>query len=72
MPQLTLTCPGIECDACANAIKRSVGRLSGVNEVVVDGAARAVTVTYSDAAEGATAVPGAIRDRLAEAGFEAE
>lgn len=72
MPQLTLTCQGIECDACANAIKRSVGRLSGVNEVVVDVAAKAVTVTYSEQADGVPNVPGAIRDRLAEAGFEAE
>ncbi|HZO89247.1 MAG TPA: heavy-metal-associated domain-containing protein [Chthonomonadaceae bacterium] len=61
-------CPAIHCEGCANAIKRSLGKLAGVHSVEVDIPGKNVTVQYDEAQVG----PGAIRERLLQAGFAPE
>ena len=68
MAALTVLCKGIECDACAGAITRSLGKLAGVTGVVVDVDSKAVEVHYR---ESEVAVD-KIRGRLAGAGFECD
>lgn len=59
-------CPTIECDACAAAIKRTVGRLAGVEHITVEVAAKNVLVQF-DSTQTSVA---ALRERLTKAGFE--
>jgi copper chaperone CopZ len=66
--RLQVHSPAIECEGCANAIRRSLGKLEGVINVVVDVANKNVSVEYRPE----EAKEGAIRERLAEAGFPAE
>lgn len=56
--------PDIECDGCANAIRKSVGRLAGVVETDVDVDAKAVTVRHES-----TVTAEALRVALDRAGF---
>jgi copper chaperone len=42
----TVNAPDIECDGCANAIKRALGTVPGVAEVHVDVTAKTVTVKH--------------------------
>ncbi len=65
---LTGRAPAIECDGCASAIKRSLGRLAGVESVHVNVATQGVTVRYDDA----QTTPLAITDVLEHAGFPLE
>ena len=45
--QTTLfSAPDIMCDGCANAIKKSLGKLPGVSDIAVDIAAKHVTITH--------------------------
>ena len=60
--------PAIQCEGCANAIKRSLGKLQGVQAVNVDVDGKRVSVQY----ESAEIDEAALRDRLALAGFPAE
>ena len=62
-------CPAIHCEGCVNSIKRSLGRLAGVEHVEVDLPQKRVTVQF-DAAQQVDEA--ALRERLALAGFEAE
>jgi copper chaperone CopZ len=62
---LCLICPDIECEGCANAIKRSLGNVAGVQDVGVDVPNKSVTVAYDT---GRTS-DAALRARLAQAGF---
>ena len=65
---LTTLCghaPAIECEGCANSIKRTLGKLPGVREVEVDVAGKNITVRYVPDEIGEAA----IRDRLAAIGF---
>lgn len=64
----TYHAPAIRCEGCANSIKRSLGRLPGVETVEVDVEAKRITVQYdSEKTDGV-----AIRVRLEQAGFPAE
>ncbi|HLK59481.1 MAG TPA: heavy metal-associated domain-containing protein [Chthonomonadaceae bacterium] len=65
---LTAHCPAIECEGCANSIRRSLGKLTGIEHVDVEVAQKSVTVQY-DAAQVDEA---AVRQRLEQAGFPAE
>lgn len=65
---MTLTAPAIHCEGCANSIKRSLGKLAGVQRVDVDIHSKNVTVQYEDA----QVTESAIRERLEQAGFPAE
>ncbi len=47
MAETILHAPDIECDGCANSIKRALGRLNGVESVEVDVSAKDVTVQYN-------------------------
>lgn len=42
----TVNAPDIECDGCANAIKKALTTVPGVAEVAVNVAAKTVTVTH--------------------------
>ena len=65
---LTAHCPAIECEGCANAIRRSLGKLSGIESIEVEVEKKNVTVQY-DAGQVNEA---ALRQRLEQAGFPAE
>ena len=59
--------PDIECQGCANAIKKALGAVPGVNEVTVDIAAKTVKVKHDEA----TAPRTALLSALDKAGFPA-
>ena len=46
--QSTFHAPDIECDGCANSIKRALGRNSSIQTVEVDVPSKMVTVTHED------------------------
>ncbi len=60
--------PNIQCDGCAGAIRRSLGKLPGVVSVDVRVADKRVDVDYDPAVTSVAA----IRDRLGAAGYPAE
>jgi copper chaperone CopZ len=62
---LQVSCPDIECDGCANAIKRSLGTVQGVRDVEVGIESKSVTVQYDPA----QVSDGALREQLNRAGF---
>ena len=66
MAIITLTCSQIECSACAIAIKRSLGRLEGVDVVDVDFETKTVNVRFNNAMLSTEK----IRARLTAAGYE--
>lgn len=68
MTQTVFHAPAIHCDGCANAIKRSLGRLPGVESVQVDVAAKRVEVEHDPA----QTTEAALRERLAQTGFPTE
>lgn len=57
--------PAIHCEGCANAIKRSLGKLEGIQSVAVDVDAKTVTAQYDDA----RLHEPQIRERLEQSGF---
>lgn len=59
--------PDIECDGCANAIKKALGKIEGIGDVSVDIPAKTVTVTHEEA----VAPPTVIIGTLDKAGFPA-
>jgi len=59
--------PDIECDGCANAIKKALGKADGVGSVAVDVAAKTVTVEHDNE----LASVEALLMRLDHAGFPA-
>ena len=61
----TVTAPDIECDGCANAIKKALGTVPGVAQVEVNIDAKTVTVTH----DAQTASRDTITSRLDKAGF---
>lgn len=46
MQTTTFSTPDIVCDGCAQAIKKSLGGLTGITDVAIDIAAKHVTVTH--------------------------
>ncbi len=60
-----LKAPDIECDGCANAIKKALGTVPGVAEVEVDIDAKTVSVKH----DAQTAPREVIASRLDKAGF---
>jgi len=67
METMTVKAPDIECQGCANAIKKALGPVPGVNEVTVDIAAKTVTVKHEESTSPRTAILSA----LDKAGFPA-
>jgi copper chaperone CopZ len=65
MADATFTAPGIHCDGCADSIKRSLGRLPGVQTVEVDVADKRVDVKFDESATDEQS----LRQRLEMAGF---
>ena len=57
----------IECEACASAIQRSLGKMAGVQKVAVDVLGKAVRVEYHPAQVSESD----LRERLIQAGFPA-
>lgn len=66
MQRTTVYAPDIECEGCANAIRRVVGGLAGVLEVRVDVPARTVSVSHEAEVSRETIVAA-----LEQAGFPA-
>ena len=62
----TFHAPDIECDGCANSIKRALGRVTGIQAVEVDVPAKNVMVRYDSPADAVT-----VRSALDSAGFPA-
>lgn len=65
MEQVTLVAPAIHCEGCAASIRRSLGKLAGVKDVVVNVSDRTVTISY----EAGEVTLAALRERLELAGF---
>ena len=65
---ITLRSPAIHCDGCANSIKRSLGKLAGVQSAEVHIETKRITIAYDDAQTNETA----LRERLTLAGFPPE
>jgi copper chaperone CopZ len=65
MSETKLVSSEIECDGCANAIKKAVGKLPGVESVEVDVPTQTVTVKH----DMATAPKSAVTDAMEKAGF---
>lgn len=57
--------PAISCEGCANAIKRSLGALSGVQTVQVDVPGKSVTVQHDTS----LVTDDALKARLEKAGY---
>ncbi len=66
MKTTAFTAPEIECQGCASAIKKSVGTVAGVSDVLVDVDAKRVTVSYDEATPA-----DAIKAAVEKAGFSA-
>ena len=64
MSEISYTVSAISCDHCAAAITGEVGRVAGVRDVVVDVAAKLVTVRGDDLDDGA------LRAAIDEAGYD--
>ena len=62
--QSTFHAPDIECDGCANSIKRALGRIPGIQTVGVDVPTKMVTITHEEQLPGAD-----ITAALDKAGF---
>ena len=67
MTTINLSAPDISCGGCANAIRRALTNLNGVNEVTVDVATKTVTVQYEES----TASRDGVVAALDRAGFPA-
>ena len=65
MSELTYTVPGMSCGHCKAAIESEVGRVPGVDAVLVDLDTKRVVV------QGDGLDDGAIREAIDEAGYEA-
>lgn len=48
MKNIVLNVEGMSCSHCENAVKTSVGSLEGVSNVLVDLAAKTVTVDFEE------------------------
>lgn len=59
--------PDIECEGCARAIRKALGRVEGIAHVAVDVAAKTVSVAYDEALVSAES----LQMRLEHAGFPA-
>lgn len=68
MSTVAYSVPDISCEGCANAIKRALGTLRGVESVAVDVQSKRVTVDYAEDQVG----PEDIRRRIDDAGYEPE
>lgn len=66
MKTTMFTAPEIECQGCASAIKKSVGAVRGVSQVVVDVDSQRVTISHDDDTSVA-----AITAAIEKAGFSA-
>lgn len=64
MGELLLSVPNVSCDHCVRAISSEVSCVSGVESVEVNLATKTVRVTGS-------ASEAAVREAIAEAGYEA-
>jgi copper chaperone len=64
--ELTFVVPGMSCSHCEAAITEEVSRVHGVSAVAVDLESKRVTI------RGALVDDSAVRDAIAEAGYDAE
>lgn len=67
MTKTAFLAPDIECDGCANSIKKALGKADGVGTVAVDVAAKTITVEHDHD----LASVEALLTRLDHAGFPA-
>ena len=62
--ELTYSVPGVSCDHCVVAVSEEVGRVAGVESVVVDLDSKRVTV------RGEALDDGTVRAAIDEAGYD--
>ena len=65
--QTIFKAPDIECEGCANSIKRALGNVQGIDDISVDIDAKTVQVTHETPATAQTII-----DALDRAGFPAQ
>ncbi|MFC4058737.1 heavy-metal-associated domain-containing protein [Planomonospora corallina] len=63
MEEIVFSVPAVSCGHCVKAITESVGEVPGAGSVSVDFTAKTVVVTGG-------ADPAAVREAIAEAGYE--
>jgi copper chaperone len=66
MDTVTLRVTGMTCGGCENAVKRALGRLDGVSDVVASHAQQSVTITF----DSGKATLDAVKERIAAAGYQ--
>ena len=64
----TAHAPAIHCEGCADSIRKSLGRLDGVQKVEIDVERKTVDVEY----DSSVVSEPALADRLTQAGFSPE
>ena len=62
MTEVRLHAPDIECDGCANSIKKALGRLNGITSAEVDVDAKDVAATYDENLTDRAAIVAALED----------
>jgi len=67
MKQITLKSNDIHCDACANSIVNTVGKVIGVENVAVDVDSQTATVYFDS-----PATEQQVREAMTDAGFDIE
>lgn len=65
MNTITLKSADIHCDACANSIRNTVGKLEGVQSLEVDIDGQTVTVSFLE-----PATESQVRETMVDAGFD--
>jgi len=65
MKSITLKSADIHCDACANSIQKTVGKLIGIENIAVDVAAQTVTVDFDS-----PVTEDQIKETMTDAGFD--
>jgi copper chaperone CopZ len=65
MKSITLKSADIHCDACANSIQNTVGKLIGIENIAVDVAAQTVTVYFDN-----PVTEEQIKETMTDAGFD--
>ncbi len=68
MENVTFAAPTIDCEACVKNIERSLGQVSGIQEVHVDLITKRASVSFDSTQLNAAA----IQERLEAAGFPVE
>jgi len=66
--KVTLNVQGMSCSHCENSVKKAVGELKGIKDVVVDLLGKTVAVDFDDA----LVAPKDIKEAIEDQGYDVE